>query len=405
MAELIGLLDEIEALCVRLESEVRALMPEEDRFGRLRREAAELERRYPESGSRPPLYGLLVGVKDLYQVDDFPTTAGSRLPPEELAGPQAECVTRLRDAGALILGKTVSTEFAYFAPGPTRNPRNPESGSAAAVAAGYCPLALGTQTFGSITRPASFCGVVGYKPSYDRISRAGLLPLSPSLDHVGVLAESAATAARAAAVMCERWRPAVVSARPLLGVPEGPYLELASEAGRQQFRDVCERLSSAGYEVKPVPALADIEAIRERQGTIVDIEAVRSHSRWYPRLADLYHPKTRELIERGLALPEGLLEELLPEREALRRGLIDLMDANGLDLWISPSATGTAPRGLESTGDPAMNVPWTQAGLPTVGLPSGVDGDGLPYGLQLAGRWWADESVLAWGERIEGALV
>ncbi len=172
-------LDRVEALFAEREPEVRAFLPEEGRFDRLRREAAALEARWPDPERRPPLFGVLAGVKDIFHVDGFETGGGSRLPPEVLRGPEAASVTTLRAAGALILGKAVSTEFAYFAPGPTRNPWNPEhtpggssSGSAAAVGAGLAPLALGTQTIGSIIRPAAFCGAVGYKPSYERICAA-----------------------------------------------------------------------------------------------------------------------------------------------------------------------------------------------------------------------------------------
>ena len=170
--------DHLEARFQEVEPLIEAFVPEPDRFARLRRDAATLLERYPAPESRPPLFGIAVGVKDIFHVKGFTTRAGSQVSPELLQGPEAAVVTALRNAGALILGKTVTTEFAYFAPGPTRNPHNPahtpggsSSGSAAAVAAGLCPLALGTQTIGSIIRPASFCGVVGYKPSYDRVSR------------------------------------------------------------------------------------------------------------------------------------------------------------------------------------------------------------------------------------------
>ena len=191
-AALTDYLDELAEVFDRREPEVHAFLPEPGRFGRLRRQAKELEDRFPEPEERPPLFGLPVAVKDIFHADGFPTRAGSRVPPDLLAGPEAVAVTRLKEAGALILGKAVTTEFAYFGPGPTRNPHDPEctpggssSGSAAAVAAEMSPLALGTQTIGSISRPASYCGVVGFKPSYDRVSRAGVVPLSPALDHVG----------------------------------------------------------------------------------------------------------------------------------------------------------------------------------------------------------------------------
>jgi len=211
---LLSSLDQLEARFGARESSVLAFVPEEARFERLRREARILLDRYPQPESRPPLFGVCVGVKDIFHVDGFITRAGSRLPPEILQGAEAESVTQLKAAGALIVGKTVTTEFAYFAPGPTRNPHNAEhtpggssSGSAAAVAAGLCSIALGTQTIGSTGRPASFCGVAGYKPSRERISRAGVIPLSPSLDHVGVFAANAADVTQVARLLCRDWRP------------------------------------------------------------------------------------------------------------------------------------------------------------------------------------------------------
>src|SRR5436305_13057726 len=207
-------LDAAEARYAEREPEVRAFLPEEGRFGRLRREARELHERWPDPEKRPPLFGMLVGVKDIIHVDGFETRAGSRLPPKVLRGREAPCVTALKKAGALILGKTVTTEFAYFAPGPTRNPRNLEhtpggssSGSAAAVAAGLCAVALGTQTIGSILRPAAFCGVVGFKPSRTQVARSGMIALAPSLDEVGFFTRRVEPARLVASALCERWRP------------------------------------------------------------------------------------------------------------------------------------------------------------------------------------------------------
>ena len=205
-----GVLDAFRLRLEAAEERIAAFVDEPARFARIASEVARLA-----SGPASPklrLRGAPLGVKDVFHVDGLPTRAGSRLPPEELAGPQGTAVGRLRAAGAVVVGKTASTEFAYFAPAATRNPHHPEhtpggssSGSAAAVAAGQCVLALGTQTIGSVGRPASFCGVVGFKPSYDRIPRDGLIPLAPSLDHVGVFAPDVAWARRAAAVLCDDW--------------------------------------------------------------------------------------------------------------------------------------------------------------------------------------------------------
>jgi Asp-tRNA(Asn)/Glu-tRNA(Gln) amidotransferase A subunit family amidase len=404
-------IDLLESLFDEREPRLLAFVPEEGRFDRLRREARELQVRHADPARRPPLFGVPMGVKDAIHADGLATRAGSRLPPAELRGPEGPCVAALKAAGALILGKTVTTEFTYFAPGPTRNPRRPDhtpggssSGSAAAVGAGLSPLALGTQTIGSITRPAAYCGVVGFKASYDRVSRAGSIPLAPSLDHVGFFTPDVAFARVAASVVVVGFQERAAGNKPVLGVPEGPYLENASAVGLAHFREVCRRLADAGYAVRCVDAFADFAEVRERHGVIVAAEAARVHEKWYPRFSELYRDKTAELVRRGQEIAPGDLARALAGRGKLRRELTDLMDDHRLDLWISPSAQGPAPEGLGWTGDPVMNLPWTQSGLPTLGLPSGSDGRGLPLGLQLAGRWYADEALLAWAGGIERAL-
>lgn len=401
-----GGLDRLEALFAEREPEVRAFLPEEGRFDRLRREAAALD---PEP--RLPLFGLPVGVKDIIRVDGFPTRAGSRLPPEALAGTEAACVTALRKAGALILGKTVSAEFAYFAPGPTRNPWNPEhtpggssSGSAAAVGAGLCPLALGTQTIGSVIRPAAFCGVVGFKPSAGRIPKDGVFPLAPSYDEVGFFTPDVATAALAAPVLCTGWVAGKPERKPRLGVPEGPYLDRADPEGLAHFHSVCGRLAAAGYEIETVPVLRDFDEVLARHFRVFAGEAARVHQTWFDRFGGLYEPRTADLIRRGWTITEAELEEDRAGRERLLEELTAPMDRRGFDLWISPPARGAAPRGLDSTGDPVMNVPWTQAGMPVICLPAGWNEAGLPLGLQAAGVLGSDEELLAWAADLENTL-
>ncbi len=406
-------LREIEGRFARIEPRVLSFLPEPGRFDRLREEARQLAFEHLDPDRRPPLYGLLFGVKDVFRADGFATGGGSRLPPEELAGPEAEAVTRLKRLGALVAGKTVSTEFAYFAPGPTHNPHAPghtpggsSSGSAAAVAAGLCPLALGTQTIGSVSRPAAFCGVVGFKPTYGTVSAKGLIPLSPSLDHVGWFTPDVALAAAVATALRQPLGPAPAGApeRPVLGMPTGPYLERASEEGRRHLARVRGRLAEQGYRILEVEALADIADIEERHRLIVAAEAAAVHAEWYDRHAALYEKRTRELIERGRQIAPDALGAALIGRARLRRELTALMDTHGLDLWLSPAAPGAAPAGLDSTGNPIMNLPWTHAGLPTLALPAGHDDDGLPLGIQLAGHWDRDEALLAWGRGIEDAL-
>jgi len=393
------------------DAQVRAFLDEPARFDRLRRESDALLRRYPASEQRPPLFGVAVGVKDIFHVDGFPTRAGSRLPPEVLAGPQAECVGRLMQAGALVLGKTVTTEFAYFAPGPTRNPRRLEhtpggssSGSAAAVAAGLAPLAVGTQTIGSVIRPAAFCGVVGFKPTFGRVSTHGVIPLAPSLDHVGWFAADVAGAESAARVLCRDWKPAPAGRLPRLGVPDGPYLDRAGESARAALESAAEALSRAGYLVRRVPLMPDFDEIARRHQTILAAEAARVHAEWFSAHAAAYHPRTSELLVRGQAVDDDRLRESLAEQAKFRLSLLETMDSQGIDAWISPSAVGPAPRGLDSTGDPVMNLPWTQAGMPALTVPCGADDQGLPLGLQLVARAESDESLLLWGTAVETLL-
>ena len=391
---------------------------EPGRWRRLEAEAADLDRRFPDPAGRPALFAALVGVKDIFHVAGLPTRAGSRLPPEELAPegpPEAESVRRLRAAGALVIGKTVTTEFAYFEPGPTRNPRAPghtpggsSSGSAAAVAAGVCPLALGTQTIGSVGRPAAYCGIVGFKPTYDRVPRDGVIPLAPSLDHVGVLAADVAWARAAAAVLCDGWRGDPDSRsrrRPSLAVPVGPYLEAAEPAARHHLRAVQRRLAAAGFAVREVPILLDYEAVARRHRRLMAHEAAAVHERWHGRHRHLYRPRTAELIEQGRQVSAEEAAAARAGRGELRQELEAALAERGLDLWLTPGATGPAPRGLAATGDPAMQLPWSHAGMPAVVLPAGSSPEGLPLGIQLAARAGDDELLLAWAERLAAVLA
>lgn len=405
----------VDELCDRIdaaEPEVRALLPEADRRGRLVAEAAALRERFPDPAARPPLYGIPVGVKDIYRVDGFATGCGSALPASLFAGAEAESVGLVRAAGALVLGKTVTTEFAASEPGPTRNPRGlghtpggSSSGSAAAVAAGFCPLAFGSQTVGSVIRPAAFCGIVGFKPSYGRIPIAGVIPYSLSVDHVGLFTQDVDGMQLAASVLCDFWKPADVgSVLPVLGVPEGPYLQQASAEGLRAFEGQLARLQATGYVVRRVPAFADIRAInlRHRDLTIAEIAAV--HSPWFAQYETVYRPRTAALIRHGQGISVEEASTARHGRRELRETLEATMRAAGIDLWVCPPATGTAPAGIDSTGNPIMNLPWTHAGLPVVTLPAGQDEAGLSYGLQCAAPFGADERLLAWAGPLAEAL-
>ncbi|MEO5887765.1 MAG: amidase [Anaerolineales bacterium] len=402
-------LAQVEAHFGEHEPSVLSFIPEENRFARLQREADALVLRYPDLIIRPSLFGALAGIKDIFHVEGFVTQAGSRLPSAILQGREAESVSRLKDAGALIFGKTVTTEFAYFSPGPTRNPHNSEytpggssSGSAAAVAAGFCNLALGTQTIGSLIRPASFCGVVGVKPTYDRISRDGVIPLSPSLDHIGFFASDVETAVNAARALYKDWdEPISLDRKPILGIPEGPYLACASDYALARFNTICNSLSGAGYEIRRVPVMDDYQDIRTRHDVIMSAEAAQVHKAWFENYENLYSPKFSDLIKRGQSVSNSQLQDAFESRDTFRNHITQAMVDNNIDLWISPPTIGPAPKGLENTGDPVMNLPWTQIGFPAINLAAGKSDDGLPMGFQVVGKWNSDESLLVWAGDLE----
>jgi len=400
-------ISQIETFFEECEPSILAFIPEENRFERLRKDAQELIWRFPDPKNRPPLFGMTVGVKDIFHVDGFTTQAGSRLPAHELQGNEAESVTRLKNAGALILGKTVTTEFAYFTPGPTRNPHDPahtpggsSSGSAAAVGAGLCPLALGTQTIGSLIRPAAFCGTVTLKPTYDRISRSGVIPLSPSLDHIGFFTPDISTAKQVAPSIYNDWNSSIsLDGKPTLGIPEGPYLACASNYALACFEKICQSLSDTGYELRRVRIMDDYPEICARHDAIMSFDAANVHKEWFKKYENLYSPKFTDLIKRGQLVSN--LQSIVNERDDFLSSIAQTMKHNNIDLWICPPTIGPAPKGLDSTGDPVMNLPWTQIGFPAINLPSGKSDDSLPMGFQVIGKWNMDEALLNWAEDLE----
>ena len=401
------------ATCDRIEAavELHAFVPEPGRRDRLAAEARELVHRWPDTPARPPLYGIPVGIKEVFRLDGLPTTAGSALPPGVLAGQEAEAVRRLRAAGALIAGQTVTAEFAMFVPGPTRNPRDPRhtpggssSGSAAAVAAGLVPIALGTQTIASVIRPAAYCGVTGFRPTRGRIPVDGVIPFAPSLDVVGCFAVGPAGLVQAAAVLCDDWRPAPEAGQPVLGVPAGRYLERASADAQAALGRQVAALSAAGYDVRDVPALADMDDLERQLVVISRYEAAQVHARWFAAYADRYQAGTADLIRQGQAIADADYARALAEAAELPGRLAAVAAEAGIDAWLTPAATGPAPLGLGSTGDPVMSIPWSLAGLPAVALPAGTVA-GLPVGVQVVGAAGADEMLLRWAADLEPVLA
>jgi Asp-tRNA(Asn)/Glu-tRNA(Gln) amidotransferase A subunit family amidase len=404
----------VDMLCDRIEQDdavVQSLLPEEGRRERMHAEAQRLEERYSEAADRPPLYGVGVGVKDIFHVDGFVTRAGSSVPPHAFAGAEAQVVRQLRAAGALIVGKTVTTEFAYYEPGPTRNPHNPDhtpggssSGSAAAVAAGFCPLAIGTQTIGSVIRPAAFCGIVGFKPTLDRIATSGLVYFSPTMDHVGLFTQDAAGMALAAAALVSGWRGIRARPLPTVAVPVGPYLAQADRESEAVLEATVRRLEAAGVCVLRVPLLADIVELNALHRRLVFGEFARQHAALYPRYEEMYRPRTREIIAIGRGVSDAELDDLREGSLRLRELITEVMDSGDVDVWLTPAAPGAAPRGIGSTGDPNMNLPWTHTGMPAISLPAGFSENALPLGIQLVARFDADEDLLGWAIAFESTL-
>jgi Asp-tRNA(Asn)/Glu-tRNA(Gln) amidotransferase A subunit family amidase len=409
------LLTYVDEMCDRVEKlnpQVEAILPEPDRGGRLHAEAIELQERFANPNVRPPLYGALVAVKDIIHVSGFVTKAGSEVPPELFAGPEATCVRWLRDAGALILGKSVTTEFAYFEPGPTRNPHNLEhtpggssSGSAAGVAAGFCQLALGSQTIGSVIRPAAFCGVVGFKPTLNRIPTKGLVYFSRAVDQIGLFTQDMAGMTLAAEVLCQAWRQLPTpKGLPALGVPEGPYLQQAEPGGLKAFEGHLSKLEGMGCTIKGVPTLSHIDELNDLHLRMIFAEFAQEHDKMYDRHAALYSPRTAEIIEIGKKVSEDELITARANCTQLRAEVEEQMAKEGIDLWVCPSAPGPAPQGIQATGDPNMNLPWTHAGMPVITLPAGRAENGLPLGLQFVAPFGADEYLIAWCQMLRDRM-
>lgn len=411
----LDLLAYISELCDRIdadEPQLQALLPEENRRARLLAAAQTLQARYPDPSTRPPLYGVPVGIKDMFFVDGFATRCGTLLPSELFQGPEGDYLKALRGAGALILGKTVTTEFAYFEPGPTRNPHNLDyspggssSGSAAAVADGYCPLAIGTQVIGSTVRPAAYCGIVGFKSSYARIPINGWVLTSEALEHIGLFTQDIAGAALAASIVCKDWRPIdALDQKPVLGVPDGPYLAQASPEALAAFEQRLILLEQAGYRVRRVPALQDIDEINRQHSRIVFAQMAQVHAPWFDKYSSLYRPRTLAAVREGMEVSAEELAALLPRRITQRSRVENTMTQAGIDLWVCPPTSGPAPLGLANTGSPLMNLPWTFTGMPAVTLPAGQFTGGLPLGLQCVGRYMRDEQLLAWAEDIAAVV-
>ena len=357
---------------------------------------------------RGPLHGIPVGVKDIFHVAGMPTTAGAGPFAHETPAQDAPAVGRLRTAGAVILGKTATTEFAYMDPAETRNPWKLEhtpggssSGSAVAVATGMVPLALGTQTVGSVLRPAAYCGVVGIKPTHGLVPTEGVIPLAWSLDHVGCFARSVPEAAQVLGLLAARVLHAV-PAPPTVGVP-ARWVERATPEVVAHVRAVAEQLRKAGARVEEMALPPALDHLEEAGRTVMRVEAALYHTGRFG--ADLSHHRQgiAELIRSGLAVPGVDYVRANRVRLACRDAMTPVFGRYGV--LLTPVAPAPAPLGLASTGDPRFCAPWSFIGVPAISLPSGIAATGLPLAVQLvAGREREAEllGAAAWCEGVLG---
>jgi Asp-tRNA(Asn)/Glu-tRNA(Gln) amidotransferase A subunit family amidase len=363
-----------------------------------------------------PLHGLAVGVKDIFDTVDLPTEMGSPIFAERRPTRDAAMIDRLRAAGAFVLGKTATTELAYMHPAETRNPWNPRhtpggssAGSAAAVAAGLVHAAIGTQTNGSVIRPAAFCGVVGFKPTAGLLPTAGAFPFSPTLDQVGTFARTVADVALFTAALVEgETLPPRIDARsraPVFGVVAGWAWTALEPEAHDHFVAVQKRLAGAGARLiplEPPPVFGDANLVLR---TIMLHEAARLH-----RDLQLAHrPRLSRELNAGLDEGRVISQATYGEKLARRAVLVDL--AADLfaqcDAILSPPVPGPAPRRLDTTGDPGFCTPWSLVGFPAITVPTGLAQNGMPLGVQVAAPPGADASLLrdaAWIESVVGPL-
>ncbi len=378
--------------------------------------AAERDRERSAGELRGPLHGIPIGIKDIIDVEGKVTGAGSPLmsqgPP---ADRDAELVGLLRNAGAVILGKTVTTQFACFDPPPTRNPWNlahtpggSSSGSAAAVAAGMCPVAIGSQTGGSITRPAAFCGVFGCKPTFGTVSVNGVVPIARSLDHPGPIARSVDDLAMVLSVL-QSWSrgPLELSSEnraPLrIGRLRGFHEDLVDPELKAVIDQTLDVLMAAGCLVYDINVPTGFDELLAHHKLIMAAGAAAWHKERFARHRDDYGPCVASLIEEGLSASATDFIKASEHQDEMSRRM-DSLFGDSLDVLLTPATTGPAPDAT-STGNPAMNAPWSYTGLPTVSLPVGLSKHGLPLAIQLAGKLHEDADLLQIASVCERMLI
>lgn len=383
---------------------------------------ASLEDLIKQSGPGP-LMGIPVAIKDIIATEDFATSNGSPIYKDFRPSEDAEIVKKIRALGGLIFGKSVTTEFAWRHPGPTTNPWNgahtpggSSSGSAAAVASGIVPLGLGSQTAGSIVRPASFCGVVGYKASFGAVPRKGAHPVSGSLDHIGFFTKSVADARYAFNLLRNtsiNEKDAIVipelSSKPLkdvlgnhtprIGILKTPFDELLSQEQVQTVNHAAAQLEGAGAHIEQITLPQSYWDGIEALAVLMSCEAAVVHEKHLKSYPDLLSADMKELIDRGNTCPVGTYIKAKNLQAELRLSIAEYFE--NCDAILAAPATGEAPEGLGFTGNPIFCSLWTFIGTPAIALPVGKSSNGLPLGIQLIGNYREDEKLLNLAEFAE----
>jgi len=394
-----------------VDGEVRAWAHLDPAYAQAQAEALDQHRR----AGHPlgPLHGVPVGIKDIFDTQGLPTENGTVLDAGRKPWNDCHVVSRLRQSGAVIMGKTVSTELAVYGPGKTRNPHNPahtpggsSSGSAAAVAAGMVPLAVGSQTNGSVIRPASYCGVVGFKPTFGLISRAGVLKLSYLLDHVGVFARNILDAALLADVLVgfdpadratrPRPHPGIRSVAeteppvpPRFAFVKTPAWPKADADVREGFAEL---IDAMGESVEEIELGQGFDAELEQQALIMNADLAHNLASYRERGEDQLSERLRGMLADGDQVRAVDYNRAADHIELLNGALDEVFDA--FDAIITPAATGEAPAGLDATGDPAFATLWSYLGTPAVSLPLLQGSNGLPIGVQLVSRRGDDARLM-----------
>ena len=378
---------------------------------------------------RGPLHGVPIAVKDIFNTKGVRTASGSPIYDDFVPNFDSTAVARLKAAGAIMMGKAVTTEFASFDPSPTRNPWNARhtpggssSGSAAGVAVCLFPAALGSQTSGSVLRPASYNGVVGVKPTFGRISRYGVTPVAWSLDTVGYFTRTVEDAGIMLDALAGRDELDPSSSRepvspyaeaaakipdaPRIGVVRSFFFDYADDETVAHTEEVLERLSRASAVVEDASPSIDFEVLLAAHRTAMNVESAVTRGKDFAERPDDFSPNVRSSVEWGMLAPATAYIQAQRHRAAFRHEVAAL--ASEFDALLTPSTPTPAPRDLTTTGDASFQAPWTTAGLPAISIPSGLSASGLPFGIQLVAAPFAEARLLSaasWCEDVLGVSL